>query len=39
MHCVAGPAVSMVASSMRLPISLPSPVASPSMAFFIGSDR
>ena len=36
MHCVAGPAVSMVASSMRLPISLPSPVASPSMRLLHG---
>ena len=39
MHCVAGPAVSMVAISMRLPISLPRPVARSSMAFFMGSER
>ena len=39
MHCVAGPTVSMVAISMRLPISLPRPVARPSMAFFMGSER
>ena len=39
MHCVAGPAVSRTASSMRLPISFPTPAARPSMAFLMASER